>query len=161
VRRANDLGLIVDVSHASDAAALETCRLSRAPVIASHSNADGVRPHARNLPDEIIRCIGEKGGVIGVNLYTDFLAADGADSGDVIRHMLYLARVGGDGVVALGTDFDGYIRTPRDVPTEGELREVWDRLPMHGVAPETVQAWKGGNFARTWEAVWKARAGGG
>jgi membrane dipeptidase len=157
--RANDLGMLVDVSHASDAATLQACRLSRAPVIASHSNADGVRDQARNLSDEAIRCIAERGGVIGLNLHATFVARGTVDIAAVAAQALYLARIGGSGVVALGSDFDGYIRTPVGLPDEAHVSALWRELAARGVDDATLAAWKGGNFARTWDAAWAARRG--
>jgi len=73
VELCNDLGVMVDVSHASDAVAHEVLRLSAAPVIASHSGAAAVYPHARNLSDSLIRGIAASGGVVQVNMFSTYL----------------------------------------------------------------------------------------
>ena len=85
VRRANALGMMVDVSHASDACVRDVLRLSAAPIIASHSSARALTNHARNLSDELMRAIAAKGGVVQIVAYTGFLkldpARDAADEG--------------------------------------------------------------------------------
>lgn len=73
VARANDLGLMVDVSHASRAAALDAIAASRAPVIASHSSAHALHAHPRNMTDEEMRALKEKGGVIQIVAFDEYL----------------------------------------------------------------------------------------
>lgn len=76
VIRANQLGMMVDVSHASDQCVRDVVSWSRAPVIASHSSAHALVPHPRNLSDELLRAIAGTGGVVQVVAYTHFLRAD-------------------------------------------------------------------------------------
>ncbi|HYJ39344.1 MAG TPA: serine hydrolase [Steroidobacteraceae bacterium] len=78
VRRANALGMIVDVSHASDACVRDVLRWSAAPIIASHSSARALTNHARNLSDDLMRSIAAKGGTVQIVAYTGFLKLDPA-----------------------------------------------------------------------------------
>ena len=78
VRRANALGMMVDVSHASDACVRDVLRVSTAPIIASHSSARALTNHARNLSDDLMRSIAANGGVVHVVAYTGFLKLDPA-----------------------------------------------------------------------------------
>lgn len=73
IKRMNDLGILINVSQSSDAAALQMIQLSRAPVIASHSNARALSDVTRNLPDELIDAIGENGGVVHVTAFGSYL----------------------------------------------------------------------------------------
>lgn len=73
VRRCNDLGIMVDVSHAAKSTALDAIRLSRAPVIASHSSVDALRAHPRNMDDETMKALAAKGGVIQIVAFDDYL----------------------------------------------------------------------------------------
>ena len=111
VRRALELGMIPDISHASPASAEEIFDLAaefRRPVIASHSNAYAVCPVSRNLRDGQIRSIVDCGGLIGLNLYTKFLASDRAASAeDVLRHAEYFLEHGAGDALAMGGDMDG------------------------------------------------------
>ncbi len=107
------LSMIIDLSHLGDKGIQDVLAHTKGPVIASHSNARALCGHVRNLPDDLIRRIADRGGVIGVNFYPAFLC--GACAGrepeskidGIISHMKHLVRVGGIGCVALGTDFDG------------------------------------------------------
>jgi membrane dipeptidase len=76
VRRANEIGVMVDVSHASDACIRDALQASVAPIIASHSSARALVAHPRNLPDELAKAIAEKGGVIQVVAYREFVKTD-------------------------------------------------------------------------------------
>lgn len=109
-------GGIVDVSHASDASVadvLAEALKDGAPVVASHSNARALTPHPRNLTDEQLRAIARSGGVIGVNLYSRFLATRGrAKVADVVRHVRHMVNVAGIEHVAIGSDFEGDIEPP-------------------------------------------------
>ena len=75
------------------------------PVIASHANSRAVCAHTRNLSDDLFCAIRDSGGVVGLNLYTDFLGGDGMDA--VVRHVEHLLDLGGDETLALGGDLDG------------------------------------------------------
>jgi membrane dipeptidase len=113
-------GVILDISHLSDAGARELLRGRKTPFIASHSNARQVCNHSRNLPDDIISAVADYGGVIGVNYYQKF-AGDGELFDCLYRHICHLIRVGGEEVVALGSDMDGIppqpkLNRPYDVP---------------------------------------------
>jgi membrane dipeptidase len=115
VRAVYAVGGLVDVSHASDEATSEVLDIARElarPVVATHSNARALAAHPRNLTDEHIRAIGRSGGVIGVNFHQRFLdpGSGHATLHEVVAMVAHLARVGGDGVVAIGSDFEGGIR---------------------------------------------------
>jgi membrane dipeptidase len=76
VKRANQLGMLVDISHASDACVREALKVSTAPIYATHSGARAVLDHPRNLPDDLLRAIAAKGGVIDAVAYKEFLKKD-------------------------------------------------------------------------------------
>ena len=152
VAAANALGVVIDVSHASDMTTMEVCALSSAPVIASHSDADGVQVHARNLSDAAIRCIAQKGGVIGLNFHATFVGRP-ATIAKVADHADYLRKIGGAGVVALGSDYDGLITTPTGLTDAGDLPALWDELRRRGWSDEDIRGVQGDNFMRAWQAV--------
>jgi len=76
VAECEELGVMIDVSHASDAAFWDVCALARQPFVASHSNCRELCPSPRNLTDEMIRAVAEHGGVVGVNLVPGFLSSE-------------------------------------------------------------------------------------
>ena len=110
VRRMEELGMIVDVSHLSDAGFYDVVKYSTKPFVASHSNARSVCGVARNLTDEMIRLLAEKGGVTGLNYCSSFI--DDNDTGytsiaSMVEHVRHIAKVGGIDCIGLGSDFDG------------------------------------------------------
>lgn len=76
IQRMNQLGMMVDISHASDQCVVQALKLSKAPIIASHSGARALLDHARNLPDQLIKAIAEKGGVVQLVGYSGFIKKD-------------------------------------------------------------------------------------
>ena len=84
----NRLGMMIDVSHISDEAFFDVLKITKTPVIASHSNARAVTGHLRNLTDDMIRVLADKGGVIGINFCSEFLGT-GTRSRveDMIQHI--------------------------------------------------------------------------
>ena len=125
VKRMNELGILVDTSHLSDGGFYDVAAISDKPFIASHSNARALSPHPRNLTDDMLRIIGEKHGVAGLNFYGAFLSDDGTGKAsvvsDMVRHALYIVGKAGEDALAIGSDFDGFegecqIRTPLEMP---------------------------------------------
>jgi len=127
VVRMNELGMIVDVSHLSDEGFRDVCRISKVPFVASHSNARAICGHRRNLTDEMIRELADKGGCMGVNFYWHFLGG----MEDLVRHAKHIVKIGGEQVLGLGTDFDGIDTNPE---LEGVqcMGRVWDALHKEG-----------------------------
>ena len=110
VEAMQDLGIIVDCSHLNDAGTEQLGDILDVPFVASHSNAREVTAHTRNLPDNLIKLIAIKGGVIGLNFAQSFLGTSPVSRiEDIVKHGLYLINKGGEDVVALGTDFDGIV----------------------------------------------------
>lgn len=118
VERMAELGMLVDVSHGSDALLFDvaaTLKRTHTPFVASHSGARAVFPHPRNLSDEGIRAVAESGGVIGLCFVPAFLTDDGTAAGNreaILAHARHIVRVGGEDALALGSDFDGAPENP-------------------------------------------------
>ena len=109
------LGMLIDVSHLGDKAFYDVCRYTKGPLIASHSNARTICPHVRNMTDDMIRILAERGGVMGINfaaLFTEYSREKGelGTIDGLIRHMQYIVNLAGIEAVGLGTDFDGIER---------------------------------------------------
>lgn len=107
--RMNELGIVADVSHLSDAGFWDVAKHTKKPFVASHSNARALCPIFRNLTDEMLRAIAGKGGVTGLNFAADFLVEGSRHTyiNDLVRHARYIADKAGVETVALGSDFDG------------------------------------------------------
>ena len=99
----NKIGVIPDVAHSGWRTSLEAARVSKKPVVASHSGAAAVNRHIRNKPDEVIRAIVDSGGYIGVCCIPAFLGK-GGDINALLDHVDHLAKKYGPGHVAIGTD---------------------------------------------------------
>lgn len=102
-------GMVVDVSHLNDCSFWDVAEATTKPFAASHSNARSVCGHPRNLTDEQVCLMVERGGLIGLNFCRDFLRNDGADPtpDDVLRHVDHFLSLGAEPVLALGSDYDG------------------------------------------------------
>lgn len=104
----NRLGVIIDTSHLSDGGFYDVAKFSRKPFAASHSNSREVRNHPRNLTDDMIRVLADKGGIMGLNYCNSFVGSEKITSIEgLINHVSHIVNVGGQEVLALGSDFDG------------------------------------------------------
>ena len=129
-----DLGIIVDCSHLNDAGTEQLGDILDVPFVASHSNAREVTAHTRNLPDNLIKLIANKGGVIGLNFAQSFLGTSPISRiEDIVKHGLYLINKGGEDVVALGTDFDG-IKPNTEIKDASEMYRLYDAFNEAGLS---------------------------
>lgn len=139
VHEMNRLGMIIDVSHLSDQGFYDVVKLSSKPFVASHSNARAVRDHGRNLTDDMIRLLAQKGGVMGVNFYGPFLGDSGISKvDDMVAHIKHIHQVGGLDVLALGTDFDG-IECPLEIATAAEMDKLLKALSKNGFSEAEIE----------------------
>lgn len=133
----NELGMIVDVSHLSDGGFWDCIKHSKSPIMASHSNARELCDHRRNLSDDMLRALGETGSVTGLNFYPVFLNknADDVTLQDLARHAVHIMNVGGEDVLAIGTDFDGFSYGDQKnyIYNVGEMEKVWYVLKKNGI----------------------------
>ena len=139
-----DLGVIVDCSHLNDAGTEQLGDILDVPFVASHSNAREVTAHTRNLPDNLIKLIANKGGVIGLNFAQSFLGTSPVSRiDDIVKHGLYLINKGGEDVVALGTDFDG-IKPNTEIKDASEMYRLYDAFKEAGLSVEQCEKlfWK-------------------
>ena len=144
VEAMQDLGIIVDCSHLNDAGTEQLGDILDVPFIASHSNAREVTAHTRNLPDNLIKLIANKGGVIGLNFAQSFLGTSPVSRiEDIVKHGLYLINKGGEDVVALGTDFDG-IKPNTEIKDASEMYRLYDSFKEAGLSVEQCEKlfWK-------------------
>lgn len=144
VEAMQDLGIIVDCSHLNDGGTEQLGDILDVPFVASHSNAREVTAHTRNLPDNLIKLIANKGGVIGLNFAQSFLGTSPVSRiEDIVKHGLYLINKGGEDVVALGTDFDG-IKPNTEIKDASEMYRLYDAFKEAGLSVEQCEKlfWK-------------------
>lgn len=155
VHEMNRLGMIIDVSHLSDKGFYDVAALSKVPFIASHSNARSMKMNSRNLTDDMIKILAQKGGVTGINFAGHFLSNDDISSVDyMVRHIKHIKKVGGIEVIALGTDFDG-IDGNLEIENIGEIRLLLQALEKSGFTPEEIDKISYKNAARIIKDVMK------
>jgi len=103
-----EANILVDISHLNDEGIDDVINNTKKPFIASHSNARSICDHTRNLTDSQIKALAEKGGVMGLNLYPGFVGKTNITNFENLTKMIkYTLKIGGEDVLALGTDFDG------------------------------------------------------
>ena len=127
VLRANALGMMVDVSHASDACVRDVLAVSAAPIIASHSSARALVDHPRNLPDDLLRAIAAKGGVVQAVAYREFVKADAARAEAEAALQARVAEAAG------AAEFDSVLHGDLPMNVEG-MRGIEARFPMATLA---------------------------
>lgn len=138
------MGMIIDVSHLSDAGFYDVLRHTRKPFVASHSNARAVCAHSRNMTDDMIRRLAERGGVMGLNFYAPFTCSpngDGTVFGTVdglIAHIRHIIQVGGTDCIGLGSDFDG-IGTNMEMKDCSHMPKLADALEKAGFRSDTIE----------------------
>lgn len=138
VNKAQDLGMIVDVSHISDEAFWDIMDMTRSPIIASHSNSRHVCTHKRNLTDDMFLAICKTGGVTGVNLYTDFLG-ENADLDTVCDHVFHFLELDPDGKhISLGGDLDGCDTLPKGFSGIQSFTDLAERLVQRGLSEPMI-----------------------
>lgn len=158
IYRMNTLGILADVSHLSDGGFWDCIQLSKVPVVASHSNARSLCPHPRNLSDEMLSALGEKGGVAGLNFYGAFLKQSGKPClADLAEHAFYMIRKAGEDAVALGTDFDGFGAEdlPYGIKGAEDMERLWKALKNRGITSRQIDKIAYSNVMRVMKEVWK------
>ncbi|MDE6922258.1 MAG: membrane dipeptidase [Oscillospiraceae bacterium] len=137
VEKMEQLHILVDVSHLSEAGFWDVAEMAARPFIASHSNAKSVWDHTRNLTNEQITAIIENQGVIGLNFYEGFVG--GSLDLDMVRaHLDRILELGGAKNATLGGDWDGCDTIP-SLPAIDSLPRLYEHLLRHGYAETVVQ----------------------
>lgn len=155
VREMNRVGMIVDVSHLGDDGFWDVVKYCDGPFVASHSNARAACNHTRNMTDDMIRALADKGGVMGLNFCGDFLNPNGKSRvEDMVRHAKHIINVGGSDILGLGTDYDGI---------DGDLElDHCDKMPLlaqemerQGFSTQQIEKIFHGNVLRLYREVLK------
>lgn len=147
------LGIIPDVSHLSDAGFYDVLETAKKPFVASHSNARTLCPWVRNLTDDMIRRLAERGGVIGLNFCPDFLTEGEPRKNNpgtieaIVEHAKYITRIGGIECLGLGSDFDG-IEGHAELPDASYLPRLKEAFHANGFAWSDIDKIMGSNVLR-------------
>ena len=151
----NKLGMLIDVSHLSETCFWDVIKRSKSPIVASHSNCYSLCPHLRNLKDEQIKAIAEKGGIIGVTFVPDFLTNEKREATikDVAEHIEYLVKIVGVDYVGLGSDFDGTKVLPLGLEGIDKVPNITEEMLNRGYKTEEIKKILGENWLRVFKNV--------
>lgn len=149
------IGIIIDVSHLSDAGFYDVIETTRNPIIASHSNCRAICNHRRNLTDEMIRLLADKEGVIGITFAPAFVDTnhDNVTLERVLDHVDHVAKIAGIDHIGLGSDFDGITSTPSGLEDVTRLPRFTRGLSKRGYSEEDILKILGENFLRVFRKV--------
>ncbi len=153
VERMNRVGMMVDLSHASEKSFWDALECSTKPIICSHSSSRALCDHTRNLTDDQMRALSRSGGVAQVCLYSGFLKKDGnATVVDAVRHIMHMIDVMGINHVGIGSDFDGGGGLP-GLEDASWFVSLTERLMAEGLSDYDLSLVWGRNFLSVWSAV--------
>lgn len=168
VRLAEELGMIIDVSHINDEGFWDVMRITQRPVIASHSNCRALANSMRNLTDQQIKALSEKKGVIGMNVCSTFVSDndENCDAKHLADHADHIAKLTGIEHVGLGFDFCDFLRIPDMEPAVKPARSNYDVIKGHknmkqftealinlGYSDEDIGMILGGNFMNIYREI--------
>jgi microsomal dipeptidase-like Zn-dependent dipeptidase len=155
IKEMNRVGMMVDISHAGERTFYDALNISSKPIVASHSSARALCNHPRNLTDDQLKALADKGGVAQVTLYSGFLKEQGmATIQDAIDHLNHMVNVMGIEHVGIGTDFDGDGGIT-GCASASELINFTRCLLKERYSEEDIRRIWGGNFLRVMEEVQK------
>lgn len=148
VAEMNRVGMMIDLSHASEETFYQVLQLSSRPVLCSHSSSRALCNHPRNLTDDQVRALVQNGGVVQATFYEGFLVEQGeATLHDVVRHIMHLIDVAGIDHVGIGSDFDGDGGV-RGLRTAADYVSLTRQLMSEGLNERSLRKLWGGNFVR-------------
>lgn len=137
------LGIIIDVSHLSDAGFYDILNNTKKPFVASHSNSRSICGHRRNMTDDMIKKLADRGGVMGLNFYSNFLNDNTTFNNmskidDMINHVKHIKKIGGIEVIGLGSDFDG-IDCKVEIEDASKMQILAEKMKKEGFTENEVE----------------------
>ncbi len=145
IRLANDLGVTVDLAHASHKTMKDVLNKSSKPVIISHTASYKLNNHVRNVRDDILDYLVSNDGVVGISFVPEFLNHEGkAGIKDVVKHILHFVEVAGVNHAAIGTDYLGVSRLPEGLENASKIQSLLHELRDSGLSKNDIEkiAWK-------------------
>ena len=158
IRACNRLRILIDLSHLNEAGFWDVATISDAPLIATHSNAHALCPHARNLTDKQLAAIRDTGGLVGVNFATSFLRPDGRQDADTpadlaIEHLEHMIEHVGEDGVGFGSDFDG-ATIPKGIGNAAGLQNLVAIMRARGYGETMIEKVCFRNWLRVLRKSW-------
>jgi len=157
IKEMERLGIIIDVSHLSDAGFYDVYNNTTKPFVASHSNARSICKAARNMSDDMIKKLASRGGVMGINFCGDFLVEKSGGHArscidDMVKHILYIRDLVGIDYIGLGSDFDG-IEQNLELENCSQMDKLKNALLKAGLTNEEIKKVFYQNVLRVYQNV--------
>ncbi len=139
VKEMERVGIVIDISHASEVLFWDVAENTKKPIVASHSNAIKLCSNKRNLTDEQFSFIKSRGGVVGLNFFKKFLNDDfeNASMENIFEHADYFMSLGGENTIAMGSDFDG-CEIPNDMKGIESITELYNIFAKHNYSDALI-----------------------
>lgn len=154
LKEMNRLGVMIDLAHVSVATMKHALKVSKAPVIFSHSSAYSLCNSKRNVPDEILQLVNDTDSLVMVNFYNDYVSCEeNANLSQVADHLDYIKKVAGARAVGLGGDFDGVSRLPVGLEDVSKYPDLISELLRRGWTDTEVKGLLADNLLRVFSAV--------
>lgn len=160
IREMNRLGMIVDLSHVSADTMRDALKVSEAPVLFTHSGVRAVCDHPRNVPDDILKQLKEKDGVVMVVFLPSYLKCNAQDQStpqanlnDVIAHMDHIKKIAGVEHIGIGGDYDGMNHAPHGLEDVSGYPNLLKALLEHGYTEAELRGIMGENALRVMRKV--------
>ncbi len=155
VRRLNEKKIFVDLAHISRRGFFDAVEVhdKSQPLIVTHTGIAGVYEHWRNITDEQMRAVADTGGTIGVMFQASFLGKRGVTASHIIDHIEHIIETVGEDHASIGTDYDGAIVPPPDIPTPREMPKLVELMLRRGWSSERIGKILGGNVLRAVELL--------
>ena len=147
IKRMGELNIFPDVSHLSDPGFYDLADMGILPLFASHSNSRIICPHKRNLTDDQFRVIRDSHGLVGINLYLDFIGGDGSMNA-ILKHFDHFLELGGEKILALGSDWDGGITGAGNIQGAEDMIKLAYAMRQHGYDENLIRDIFYNNLAR-------------
>lgn len=140
VREMNRLGMVIDTSHLNDGGFYDVAKYSSKPFVASHSNCRALVDHPRNMTDDMLRVLADKGGVVGLNYMPEILRQGSTVSAveDMVAHVRHMKKVAGIDSIALGSDLDGIHGDLEIAGCDGHGK-LFDALSRAGFSDDEIE----------------------
>ena len=140
VKEMQRLKIAVDVSHLNEAGFYDILNKTNVPPMASHSCCRAIRDHSRNLTDRQLQDLFEAGGFVGLNFYPSFLGTGPCTLDTLVDHYDHLLRMGGEGKIGFGSDFDGIETKPEGLDNPEDFPNLLDALRRRGYSEENIES---------------------
>ena len=140
VKEMQRLKIAVDVSHLNEAGFYDILNKTDVPPMASHSCCRAIKDHSRNLTDRQLRDLFGAGGFVGLNFYPSFLGTGPCTLDTLVDHYDHLLRMGGEGKIGFGSDFDGIETKPEGLDNPEDFPNLLDALRRRGYSEKNIES---------------------